>query len=61
MTTYTVRVVGSDSSVGQGCTVCTTSPCLYVTNRFVQKLNSYFLYSLNVGEGYIAHDKSSNL
>ena len=30
VTTYTVRVVGSDSSVGQGCTVCTTSPCLYV-------------------------------
>ena len=30
MTTYTVRVVGSDSSVGQGCTVCTTSSCLYV-------------------------------
>ena len=27
---YTVRVVGADSSVGQGCTVCTTSPCLYV-------------------------------
>ena len=30
MTTYTVRVVGADGSVGQGCTVCTTSPCLYV-------------------------------
>ena len=30
VTLYTVRVVGADSSVGQGCTVCTTSPCLYV-------------------------------
>ena len=30
VTTYTVRVVGADGSVGQGCTVCTTSPCLYV-------------------------------
>ena len=30
MTTYTVRVVGADGSVVQGCTVCTTSPCLYV-------------------------------
>ena len=29
-TVYTVRVVGADGSVGQGCTVCTTSPCLYV-------------------------------
>jgi len=27
---YTLRVVGADGSVGQGCTVCTTSPCLYV-------------------------------
>ena len=30
VTIYTVRVVGADGSVGQGCTVCTTSPCLYV-------------------------------
>ena len=30
VTTYTVRVVGADGSVGQGCTVCTTSLCLYV-------------------------------
>ena len=30
MTLVTVRVVGADHSVGQGCTVCTTSPCLYV-------------------------------
>ena len=27
---YTVRVVGDGTSVGQGCTVCTTSPCFYV-------------------------------
>ena len=27
---YTVRVVGNGTSVGQGCTVCTTSPCFYV-------------------------------
>ena len=30
MTIYTVRIVGADGSVDQGCTVCTTSPCLYV-------------------------------
>ena len=30
MTIYTVKVLGADGSVGQGCTVCTTSPCLYV-------------------------------
>ena len=30
MTIYTVRVVGAGGSVGQGCTVCTTSSCLYV-------------------------------
>ena len=30
MTLYTVRIIGADGSVGQGCTVCTASPCLYV-------------------------------
>ena len=30
VTWYIVRVVGSDSSVGAGLTVCTTSPCVYV-------------------------------
>ncbi|KAL5515830.1 hypothetical protein EMCRGX_G001054 [Ephydatia muelleri] len=30
VTIYTVSVLGADGSVGQGCTVCTTSPCLYV-------------------------------
>ena len=30
MTLFRVRVVGADNSVGQGFTVCTTSPCLYV-------------------------------
>ena len=48
MTIYTVRVVGADGSVGQGCTVCTTSPCLYVHQvTDVTKNYSIFVTSVN--------------
>ena len=48
MTTYTVRVVGADGSVGQGCTVCTTSPCLYVHQVTHMATNySIFVTSIN--------------
>eukprot|EP00731_Ephydatia_muelleri_P027499 Em0019g372a len=30
VTTYTVRVVGTDRAVGEACTLCSTTPCLYV-------------------------------
>ena len=30
VTWYIIKVVGSDSSVGVGLTVCATSPCVYV-------------------------------
>ncbi|KAL5516976.1 hypothetical protein EMCRGX_G002436 [Ephydatia muelleri] len=42
VTTYTVRVLGADSSVGQGCTVCTTSPCLYV-HQVTRMANNYYI------------------
>eukprot|EP00731_Ephydatia_muelleri_P003815 Em0001g3815a len=48
VTIYTVRVVGADGSVGQGCTVCTTSPCLYVHQvTDVTKNYSIFVTSVN--------------
>ena len=48
MTISTVRVVGSDNSVSQGCTVCTSSPCLYV-HHITQEANNYsiFVTSMN--------------
>ena len=43
MTIYTLRVVGADGSVGQGCTVCTTSPCLYV-HQVTHVARNYSIY-----------------
>ena len=48
MTIYTVRVVGADSSVGQGYTLCTISPCLYVHQvTHATKNYSIFVTSIN--------------
>ena len=48
MTIYTVRVVGADGSVGQGCTVCTIYPCLYVHQvTHVTDNYSIFVTSMN--------------
>ena len=49
MTTYTVRVVGSNSSVGQGCTVCTTSPCLYV-HQVTHMAHNYNIFVTSINQ-----------
>ena len=45
MTTYTVRVVGTDRAVGEACTVCTTSLCLYV-HQITQITRMTYNYSV---------------
>lgn len=59
LTAYIVRVVGSDTSVGQGCTVCTSSPCLYV-HQVTHVTNNYsiFVTSIN-GDGTLGPQNST--
>ena len=45
MTTYTVRVVGTDRAVGEACTVCTATPCLYV-HQITQITHMTYNYSI---------------
>ena len=45
MTTYTVRVVGTDRAVGEACTFCSTTPCLYV-HQITQILHMTYNYSV---------------
>ena len=49
MTLYTVRVIGSDSSFGQGYTLCTTSPCLYV-HQDVHVANMYNIFVTTINQ-----------
>ena len=49
MTIYTVRVVGADGSVGQGCTVCTTSSCLYV-HQVTHVSNNYSISVTSINQ-----------
>ncbi|KAL5516993.1 hypothetical protein EMCRGX_G002457 [Ephydatia muelleri] len=49
VTTYTVRVVGADSSVGQGYTVCTTSPCFYI-HQVTHMANNYSIYVTSINQ-----------
>ncbi|KAL5479131.1 hypothetical protein EMCRGX_G022614 [Ephydatia muelleri] len=45
VTTYTVRVVGTDRAVGEACTFCSTTPCLYV-HQITQILHMTYNYSV---------------
>ncbi|KAL5479141.1 hypothetical protein EMCRGX_G022626 [Ephydatia muelleri] len=45
VTTYTVRVVGTDRAVGEACTVCTATTCLYV-HQITQITKMTYNYSV---------------
>ena len=61
MTMYTVRVVSDGTSVGQGSTTCTTSPCLYVQQISVFATNyTIFVASIN-GDGAVGPENSTTI
>ena len=58
---YTVRVVSDGTSVGQGSTTCTTSPCLYVQQVSVFATNyTIFVASIN-GDGAVGPENSTTI
>ena len=58
---YTVRVVGDGTSVGQGCTVCTTSPCFYVQQVSAIATNITISVAVVNGDGVSGAQNSTTI
>ena len=58
MTWYIIKIVGNDSSVGQGFTACTTSPCVYV-HQVMHTSNTYTVFVTSINRDGILGSQNS--